>query len=525
MSPNGSVSSHVGSGGAKSKFPVLLVASLVCSLIMLDSNIVAVSLPPIARSLNATFADIEWVVSAYILPFTALLLASGSFADRHGRKRTMLIGLVVFTVASVLCGLSTSAIMLNLSRALQGVGASLLLPAALAVINHAFAGSERAKAYAFWGVCIGIAITAGPIIGGLITTLFGWRWAFLVNLPVGTLLIIAVLRVIQESRDHEAKQLDVTGIVTFSSGLFFLIWALIDGNSVGWTTTAILGRLAAAACLLGLFVVVEIRQERPMVDLSLFRRSTFLGSSFAMLGFAGAAQVMIFYLPLYLQNAYGFEPAWAGLAMLPFALPMFLTPRLGARLASRYSGRTLLTVGLLITLAGDLLLSVCAMAALSYGSFLIGMLVAGTGAGLLNSETTKVMQGAVPPQRAGVASGLTATVRFTGLLISVAGLGSVLSRIAVRGFIPAATNLGMSPDLAQSVAKRIISGDLIGAVSLAPVGIRGDLLRLGTAAFSEGFAAASLTAAAVATICAILTFVLVRSSETPAIRAVVPAMK
>jgi hypothetical protein len=163
-------------GGTRSKLPVLLIASLVCSLIMLDSNIVAVSLPPIARSLHATFADIEWVVSAYILPFAALLLASGSFADRHGRKRAILIGLVVFTVASVLCSLSTSAIMLNLSRVLQGVGASVLLPAALAVINHAFAGSERAKAYAFWGACVGIVIATGPIVGGLITTFFGWRF-------------------------------------------------------------------------------------------------------------------------------------------------------------------------------------------------------------------------------------------------------------------------------------------------------------------------------------------------------------
>jgi MFS family permease len=172
------------SDGIQSKFPILLIASFVSSLSALDMNIVGVSLPPIARSLNASFADIEWVVSAYILPFAALLLASGSFADRHGRKRLMLIGLIVFTAASVLCGLSTSALMLNLSRALQGIGASPTLPAALAVINHAFPGVERAKAYAFWGACLGVAITTGPIIGGLITTFFGWRWVFLINLPV-----------------------------------------------------------------------------------------------------------------------------------------------------------------------------------------------------------------------------------------------------------------------------------------------------------------------------------------------------
>src|ERR1700750_1199180 len=163
---------------------VLITASLVSSLIMLDSNIVAVALPSIARSLGASFADIEWVVSAYILTFAALLLAAGSYADKHGRKLAMLIGIVVFTVASGLCGLATSALMLNLARAAQGIGASLLLTASLAVINHTFVGAERARAYAFWGACLGIAITGGPIIGGVITDFLGWRWAFLINLPI-----------------------------------------------------------------------------------------------------------------------------------------------------------------------------------------------------------------------------------------------------------------------------------------------------------------------------------------------------
>jgi EmrB/QacA subfamily drug resistance transporter len=279
---------------------------------MLDSNIVAVSLPSIARSLGATFTDIEWVVSAYVLPFAALLLAAGAYADRHGRKRATLLGLGVFTVASALCGLATSAFMLNLARALQGIGASLLLTASLAVINHAFAGPERAKAYAFWGACLGIAITGGPIGGGVITDLFGWRWAFLVNVPSGVALFVTAAIVIAESRDHDAKRLDLVGILTFSAGLFLLIWALIDGNSLGWGTAAIFWRLAGAAALLTAFVFVELRQQRPMVDFALFKQPTFLGAACAMLGYAGGAQVLIFFLPLFLQNAYGFAPARGG---------------------------------------------------------------------------------------------------------------------------------------------------------------------------------------------------------------------
>src|SRR5215472_17340661 len=229
-----STSSVTADQAARAKRRILIAASLVTSLSMLDSNIVAVSLPSIARTLGASFADIEWVISAYMLSFVALLLAAGSYADRHGRKRATLIGLAVFAVASGLCGLAQSALTLDLGRALQGIGASLLVPAGLAIINHSFAAHERAKAYAFWGSCLGIALTSGPIVGGLVTDLFGWRWAFLINLPICTTLFIAIAAFVDESRDDEAKRLDYAGILAFSAGLFLLIWALIDGNALGW---------------------------------------------------------------------------------------------------------------------------------------------------------------------------------------------------------------------------------------------------------------------------------------------------
>jgi EmrB/QacA subfamily drug resistance transporter len=496
------------------KFSVLLTASLVSSLIMLDSNIVAVSLPSIARSLGATFTDIEWVVSAYVLPFAALLLAAGAYADRHGRKRATLLGLGVFTVASALCGLATSAFMLNLARALQGIGASLLLTASLAVINHAFAGPERAKAYAFWGACLGIAITGGPIGGGVITDLFGWRWAFLVNVPIGVALFVTAAIVIAESRDHDAKRLDLVGILTFSAGLFLLIWALIDGNSLGWGTAAVFWRLAGAAALLTAFVFVELRQQRPMVDFALFKQPTFLGAACAMLGYAGGAQVLIFFLPLFLQNAYGFAPARAGLAMVPFALPMLLTPRLGAGLATRYSGRTLLTLGLATTLLGDLLLYAFALTGMTYAVFIIGMLVAGAGAGLLNSETATVMQSAVPAQRAGMASGLSATTRFTGLLLGVAALGAVLSDSVARRFVTAGAALGVDPAIAAAAAKRVASGDLTGATAGVPEALQAHLHAAASTAFAGGFAEASLVAAAVAAMTGVLAFTLVRPADT-----------
>jgi EmrB/QacA subfamily drug resistance transporter len=491
----------------RAKRRILVATSLV------DSNIVAVSLPSIARTLGDGFADIEWVISAYVLSLTALLLAAGSYADRHGRKHTTLTGLVVFAVASGFCGLAQSALMLDLARALQGFGASLLLPAALAIINHAFPKQERAQAYAIWGAYVGIAITGGPIVGVVVTGFFGWRWAFLINLPICIALLIAIAAFVDESRDHEAERLDYAGILTFSAGLFLLIWALIDGNALGWAARPIVERFVGAAVLLVAFLFVELVQKRPMVDFTLFAQSTFLGSAFAMLGYAGGAQVMIFYLPLFLQNAFDLSPAMAGLAMLPFALPMFLTPRLGAGLARRYSGRALLTVGLMTTVIGNLLLWALAQFSLPYPVFVLGMLVAGAGAGLLNSETTKVMQGAVRAQRAGMASGLTATTRFVGLLVGIAALGAVLAQVASHSFIAEGVTAGLDAETAAELAKHVTSGDVVGIVGTVPEALRASVWQIGNAAFADGFAAAALLAAAVAAAMALFTVLLVRRAE------------
>ena len=305
---------------------VLLCASGVSFMIMLDSNIVAVSLSAIARDLNAAFADIEWVVSAYVLTFAALLMSAGSLADRFGRRRLLIVGLSIFTLASMLCGVAPTALILNAARALQGVGAAMQLSAALAVLGHEFRGPERAKAFGFWGTVIGVAVAVGPVVGGLITSAFGWRWAFLINIPVSIVMIWLAVTAVEESNDPDARKLDLAGMVLFGAGLFLLVWALIGANVDGWLSRTTMTKLATAALLLVLYVIAELVQKRPMVDFGLFRNRTFLGSGVAMLGFASAAQVMMTYLPLYLQNIFGLSPAAAGLAMLPFALPLFLFP-------------------------------------------------------------------------------------------------------------------------------------------------------------------------------------------------------
>jgi EmrB/QacA subfamily drug resistance transporter len=287
------------------KARMLLCAAGTSFLIMLDANIVAVALPSIARDLHGEFTDVEWVVSAYILPFAALLMAAGALADRLGRRRILLWGLAIFTIASLLCGLAPTLGALNAARALQAVGAALQLSAALAIISHGFEAHERGRAYAIWGTVMGVAPTMGPLIGGLISTYFGWRWAFLVNIPIGALLISVATTSIDESRDPEAGRLDFAGIALFGGGLSSAVWALIDANNAGWGSGSTLRKLAFGGVALGLFVVAERMQRRPMVDLSIFHDRTVVGAAVAMFGYAATAQVMMTILPLYLQDSSG----------------------------------------------------------------------------------------------------------------------------------------------------------------------------------------------------------------------------
>jgi EmrB/QacA subfamily drug resistance transporter len=499
---------------APSGFWILLTSSLVSSLIMLDSNIVAVSLPAMGRSLGASFTDIQWVISAYVLTYASLLLASGNYADLHGRKKAMVIGLVIFAVASVGCGLAPNSLLLNLARGAQGVGGAFLLTASLAIIGNTFRGAERTRAFAFWGASLGIALAIGPIVGGVITDTIGWRWVFLVNLPACALLILATFKFIDESRDPQAKNLDFGGIVSFSLGLALMVWGLIDGNDEGWASPTILIRLAAAAVLFAVFVIVELRQTQPMVDFTLFKRDTFLGAVLAMIGYGASAQVMVFFLPLYLQNAYGFKPLIAGIAMIPFAAPMVLAPRITARLAAIYSGRTLLTAGLAIALIGNVLFSIVAYTDLPYAVFVGCMIVAGCGAGLLNGQTVKVLQGAVPENRAGMASGLASTTRFIGILVSVAVLGAILSDITRRNFITAAIRFGLDHASAEAAARKVTSGDLAGMLESAPEGLRAVLGSAGLKAYALGFGEASLLAALMAAVACALTYRYVRTEDT-----------
>jgi MFS family permease len=427
----------------------------------------------------------------------------------------------------LLCGLAPGALILNMARALQGIGAALQLSAALALLSHEFRGHDRARAFGFWGTVIGVAVALGPLVGGVITSSLGWRWAFLVNGPIGIVLVALAVSVVEESRDPDAVRLDLAGMILFGGSLFCLVWALIDGNAAGWSSRSILLKLAAAAGSLTLFVAAERVQMRPMVDFSLFRRRTFLGASVAMLGFASSAQVMMTYLPLYLQNAFGLGAAAAGFGMLPFALPLFFCPRIAAALATRVSGRTLLTLGQAIVALGNMATAALITANQPYARVAIGMVVTGCGAGLLNSETAKVSMSVIPPERGGMASGISGTLRFIGLVTGITGLGAILASGTQAHFVRTVAASGLSSSIAggaQFIVSRIISGDITGAVAHVAPTARAELIEVSRGSFATGFTTVLIVAGGIAALGALLTALLVSTVETaPARRPRAPA--
>lgn len=498
---------------------VLATASATCALIVLDTNVVAVSLPSIARSFHASFADVEWVVSAYMVAFASCLLPAGGLADRVGRKKMLLLGLAVFFLASLGCGAAPTAAVLNIARAVKGVGAAMLLTAALAIIANTFhEGPARVRAWAVWGTCMGLATTVAPLVGGVITQWFGWRWIFLLNLPVCAVLAWCASRAIVESRNPKPGPLDIAGSLLFGSALALGIWALIEVPADGLASWPTAMRLAACVLLFGAFVQVQRVRAHAMVDLALFRQPRFVAAVLAMFGYAACAQVMMTFLPLYLQNAFGLSAVAAGVGMLPFALSMVIGPYIGAALGRRVSSMAVLSMGLLLIALGNLLTALIARDE-RYALVALGMIVTGLGAGILNGDTQKAIMACVPPDRTGMASGISTTTRFTAIVTSVGVLGAVLAARTHTAFLAAAP---LTPEVKTALdagfMSRVLAGDTAQATASLPPAVRAALMSAAHASFASGFAAALGLAAVIAVSIAAGVWLLAGKSEAARMR-------
>jgi EmrB/QacA subfamily drug resistance transporter len=473
-------------------------------MLLVDVTIVQVALPRIQHDLHASFTNLQWVIDAYALTLSALILTGGTLADRIGRKRVFTGGVALFTLASLLCGLSDSATLLVLARGLQGFGGAAMFATSLALIAQEFQGPERGSAIAAWGATVGGAVAIGPLIGGALTDGLGWQWIFFVNLPIGIATIAISATRMVNVRDPDAERLDWAGLVTFSGALFLLIFGLLRGTDEGWGSPLIVAVLAGALVLLALFVRVELRQRRPMFDLSLFRNRAFCGVSLATFAIGAGMFAMFTYLTLYLQNALSYSPLQGGLRLLPATVMTFVVPLATRRLTGRLAPGLLLGAGLGLTALGLGLMHGLSTSS-HWTALLAGLLLSGVGIGLANPAIAHIALGVVPPERSGMASGISNTFRIGGLATGVAALGAVFEHRLATSL---QSSLGNPP---AGLAKAVASGGLQAARALAPG--RSNVVEASLRAFAAGLNEILVIGSALTLAGAIAAVVLVRASD------------
>jgi EmrB/QacA subfamily drug resistance transporter len=396
-------------------------------MIMLDNTVVNVALPSIQRDLGIGLSELEWTVNAYALTFAVLMLSGGKLADFFGRKRVFLLGLVFFTLSSLACGLATTGEMLIGARTAQGVGAALMLPATLSIISATFPPRQRGMAIGIWAGVSAMALAIGPLIGGLVTEHIDWSWIFFLNVPIGVVGLIVGWFVIRESRDTSAEQrLDIPGLLASGIGLFALTFALIEANSYGWTDPVIVGLFVLSAAALAAFVLLELHQRAPMLDLSLFRSSTFAGANVVALLVTLAMFGVFFFMSIYMQNILGYSATKTGAAFLPMTILIILIAPIAGKSSDRIGSRALMTVGMLCLAASLAIFSRLGLDS-NFWDFFPGLIVGGFGMALVMTPMTAAALGSVPVEKSGVGSGVLNTFRQVGGALGIAVMGAIVA--------------------------------------------------------------------------------------------------
>src|SRR5579875_1994970 len=409
------------------KWWTLLAVCFGLFMIMLDNTVVNVALPTMEKDLGVSLSSLEWIVTAYALTFAALMITGGKLADMYGRRRIFVVGLAIFTLSSLACGLAPNAGFLIGARAVQGSGAALMNPATLSIITATFPPKQRGKAIGIWAGVSALALAIGPLVGGLITENLNWNWIFFVNVPVGALGVLASQIFIRESRDTSHEQrLDLPGLATSGAALLALSYALIEGGADGWTSGRILGLFAASAVLLVAFVLLELRQRLPMLDLSLFRIGAFAGANIVAMMVSLAMFGVFFFVSLYIQNILGYSATQAGAMFLPMTILIILVAPAAGRLSDKLGSRWLMGGGM--TLLGvSLLLYQRVSVHSDFWTLLPAMLVGGVGMAMTMSPMTSAAMGAVPVDKAGVGSGVLNSFRQVGGALGIALIGAILA--------------------------------------------------------------------------------------------------
>lgn len=493
------------------KWWTLLVVCVGTFMLLVDITIVNVALPKISADLHATFSDVQWVVDAYALTLASLLLTAGALADLFGRRLLFAIGLVLFALASLLCALSPSALFLILARAGQGVGGAIMFATSLALLAQDFHGRERGMAFGIWGATIGGAAAIGPLLGGALVEGFGWASVFYINVPIGIAAAFLTITKVGESRNPQGTGVDWIGTVTFTGGLFLLVFALIRGNAEGWGSALIVSLFVGSGVLLLVFLISQLTRPGSMFDVSLFRKPTFDGAAIVAFVLSASMFAMFLYITIYLQTILGLSPLQTGVRFLPLTLLSFVVAAISGNLSSRVPVRLLMAGGLVLVAAG--LLSMRGLTASSHWTALLfGSILAGAGIGLVNPALASTAIGVVPPQRSGMASGINTTFRQVGIATGIAVLGAIFTSAITSDLVP---RLAGTPAGARSaeIVRAVSAGGAQSVLAAVPPGQRAQATYAVHSAFASALNDLFLFGAIVAFVGAALGLALIRGRD------------
>lgn len=499
-------------GLSRRQWVTLLIVTLTTFLVLVDASVVNLALPQVVGDLDGTLEGATWVVAGYILSFAALLLLFGRLGDLFGRRRLFVLGVGIFTLASLAAALAPSIGFLVAARVAQGVGAAMLTPSTLSLVKATFPKEKLGFAFGVEGITAGVATAVGPTLGGVLTTSFSWRWIFLINVPIGVVAIAAALLAVAESRDEgSSKRIDVPGALLSGAGVFFLVFALIEGEKLGWGSAAILGSFSASVLSFVAFVLVERRVRAPLVDLSLFGDRLFAAGNalrglvlFVLLG-------TVFALPIYWQTQLGYSALQSALVLLPLSVVSFFLSPVAGGLADRVDVRWLVGSGFALTAVGAFWLSRFSSES-GWAFFVAPLALFGAGLAFLFAPTITATLRNVPDKKSGIASGIATASGEIGAALGLAVVAAVLQNRLLSGAEKALQTAGLPPRAEEGILSGISEGGFEEGMSaggapglegLDPTGAAQveDLIR---AAFADAVGAGLLVVAAAALLGAVL---------------------
>lgn len=444
-----------------SKNNIALIAICLATLMFsLEISSVPVILPTLEKVLNANLKDMQWIMNIYTIGCTTVLMAAGTLADRYGRKKILMITLVLFGISSLICGLAENVTLLVISRFFQGISGGAMLICQVATLSHQFQeGKERSRAFSIWGIILGVGLGFGPIIGGSIIAILSWEWVFLIHVPIAILAVILVYGYVDESKDSDAKKIDIWGMITLSAAVFGLTYFITQGPDLGFTSPIALAILAITIISFVLFLWVEKMNPYPMFDFSVFKIRDFSGAILGSIGMNFSFWPFIIYLPIYFQSCLGYDVVTVGLSLLAYTLPTLIIPPFAEYLSVRYRSGIVIPLGLFVIGLGFIVMRYGSIAEnASWLTMLPGSLLAGIGLGLTNTPVTNTTTGSVPSNRSGMASGIDMSARLITLSINIALMGFILVK-GIFFYLNAAFSGVIDEKVLHSLSEKIAAGN------------------------------------------------------------------